>query len=619
MNRILLATLILLAFGTTGAYATGSEGTVSLPPLLLIYDSSNSMWGTLPDGSRKYEAGRRAIAAALASTPPERLVALRAYGHRHAERCDDIELLLPLERAAVQSGRIEQRITALRPTGKTPITRSLTLGLDDLPQQRGEILLITDGVETCDADPCTLIERWRARGIDVRVHVVGVGLEHHQRQAMQCLTDTSGGIYRDADSEESFSAAITEISRGAPQPVPQPNAYAVVLDSVDMAGEPIRALGMVRNVDGNSSWPIRSDGRTPLPGPGRYIASVGARLANTEPYAPTEVPFTIDAPGEQRLRVAVRRPASLSATFTKAGEPHPGALVTAWSGAEQAFQFRPADRPFAAPGAYRFTTELDADNTLELSATLVEGEHTEIAFEAVSTVRVTVDLTLPDGSVRHRVVSLHQIGEQRYRFHGGHGSLVRPGTYEIRSDDPALPLQAQSIQIQQADTHLALPLDAGFVRLTYSGAEEDFTGRADRANLVALDRNASIYLGVDKPQAVLPGRYRVEPHKAAGYFQPIEIEVTAAQTTDAEIVARATGALVVHYADSGNYARPPDRAFVYAAEGQELRRSYLTPGTPVRLLPGAYRVEGWKQAGDIAPQTITIAAGQTSEVVLEPR
>mgnify|MGYP001066788994 CR=1 FL=1 len=71
---------------------------------------------------------------------------------------------------------------------------------EDFGDREGDILLISDGIETCDPDPCDLVQDWHDSGIDIRVHVVGLGLTDMARGAMQCIADASGTTYLDAQS-----------------------------------------------------------------------------------------------------------------------------------------------------------------------------------------------------------------------------------------------------------------------------------------------------------------------------------------------------------------------------------------------------------------------------------
>ena len=64
--------------------------------LLIIYDSSNSMWGELSDKSRKYEAGQDALATLLKDPISGLQIGFRAYGHRRPADCTDSELVCSL-------------------------------------------------------------------------------------------------------------------------------------------------------------------------------------------------------------------------------------------------------------------------------------------------------------------------------------------------------------------------------------------------------------------------------------------------------------------------------------------------------------------------------------------
>jgi Ca-activated chloride channel family protein len=129
-------------------------------PLSIIFDGSNSMWGELPDASRKIEVAKEVFADLDPTLFENREVSLRIYGHRRAGDCSDIELAVPLAPAARALATMAERIDGVTPRGKTPITRSLQAARDDLGDREGDILLISDGIETCDPDPAI----WCSRG-----------------------------------------------------------------------------------------------------------------------------------------------------------------------------------------------------------------------------------------------------------------------------------------------------------------------------------------------------------------------------------------------------------------------------------------------------------------------
>lgn len=49
--------------------------------------------------------------------------------------------------------------------------------------------MVSDGKETCDADPCAAAKELEANGIDFTVHVVGFDLTDEETAQLQCVAD----------------------------------------------------------------------------------------------------------------------------------------------------------------------------------------------------------------------------------------------------------------------------------------------------------------------------------------------------------------------------------------------------------------------------------------------
>ena len=59
------------------------------PGIYVIFDGSNSMWGALPDTSRKIAVAKRAVKEFLTGEFEGHDLALRVYGHRKKGDCRD--------------------------------------------------------------------------------------------------------------------------------------------------------------------------------------------------------------------------------------------------------------------------------------------------------------------------------------------------------------------------------------------------------------------------------------------------------------------------------------------------------------------------------------------------
>lgn len=183
------------------------------PPLtrmLFVFDASNSMnafWGNQP----KINTARELLLQSLKRLEgqPDLELALRLYGHQTPiqpgkQDCDDTKLEVPFGPDRIPE--IRKKLMATRCLGTTPIARSLQRAADDFPALdkgkgarpvRNIIILITDGIEACDEDPCAVSRALQAKGIILKPFVIGVGLTESERYALQCV-----GNYYDASTPE---------------------------------------------------------------------------------------------------------------------------------------------------------------------------------------------------------------------------------------------------------------------------------------------------------------------------------------------------------------------------------------------------------------------------------
>ena len=90
-------------------------------------------------------------------------------------------------------------------------------------EAKATVVLITGGIETCDADPCALGMALEASGLDFTAHVVGFGLTEDDGQAVACLAENTGGKYIQAsDAGALVDALKTTVVLAKPEPAPQP-------------------------------------------------------------------------------------------------------------------------------------------------------------------------------------------------------------------------------------------------------------------------------------------------------------------------------------------------------------------------------------------------------------
>lgn len=174
--------------------------------ILFVLDGSQSMYARWENGSKMKIATRllRNLVDSLSNKDNIEL-ALRAYGHQYSvtsdgRNCKDTKLEVPF--SPTNHEKIKTKLNSIRPRGTTLIAYSLEQAANDFPECdncRNVIILITDGIEECDGDPCAVSLALQKRGVVLKPFVIGLGLEPQVMDAFKCV-----GNFYDARSEETF-------------------------------------------------------------------------------------------------------------------------------------------------------------------------------------------------------------------------------------------------------------------------------------------------------------------------------------------------------------------------------------------------------------------------------
>jgi Ca-activated chloride channel family protein len=269
---------------------------------IIVLDASGSMWGQI-DGRAKLEIAREALGSVLSGLDPATEIGLIAYGHREKGSCEDIELVVPP--AAGTGQAIIDAANAMKFLGKTPLTEAVRRAAGDLKssEEKATVILITDGIETCEADPCALGAELEASGVDFTAHVVGFGLTEDEGKAVACLAENTGGKYIQASDAGALVEALkTTVVVAEPEPVPEPEPAPAPVAAVEFnlmptavyaaEGDPVPAEeGMawevhLINADGTTGERLTTEYGDPKlkldPGTYRLIGKLGEAIAELD-------------------------------------------------------------------------------------------------------------------------------------------------------------------------------------------------------------------------------------------------------------------------------------------------------------------------------------------------
>lgn len=204
-SRILL---VLFFLGLSFQGSTQEQ----LTRVLFILDASNSMnakWGT----DTRIEVAKDILIKCLDSIQgSENLeIALRVYGHQSPitatyQDCNDTKLEIPFSKDNYDA--VKTRIRTLSAKGTTPIARSLEAAAGDFPdnKSRNVIILITDGLEACDNDPCVMAAKLHDKGVNITPFVIGLGLDLSYLDQFKCI-----GYYSEAENKEAFNRVLKTV------------------------------------------------------------------------------------------------------------------------------------------------------------------------------------------------------------------------------------------------------------------------------------------------------------------------------------------------------------------------------------------------------------------------
>ena len=188
--------------------------------VLFIVDFSGSMNQKVGDRP-KIDVAKDVFRNVVNDMPSSAKLGLMLYGHRRAKDCRDIELVSGLGQRPAPA--LAEQVAALPAKGETPIATALLQSLGAFANHKGEqnsVVLITDGREECEGDPCAAAEALASAGLDVKINVVGFRLNEEQRKSIECISRVSGGRYYDAQNAGALRSALADVRQAVTQAPP---------------------------------------------------------------------------------------------------------------------------------------------------------------------------------------------------------------------------------------------------------------------------------------------------------------------------------------------------------------------------------------------------------------
>lgn len=188
-----------------------SIGQTSQPQtrILFLFDASFSMTNKMGRDDSRMQVAKKLLGRMVDSL--EKIdgleIALRVYGHQYTTKdynCTDTKLEVGF--GPDNHAEIKTRLNEIKPSGTTLIAYSLEQAAYDFPvngSSRNIVILITDGIEECNGDPCAVSQALQKQGVLLKPFIIGVGLNEDFRKQFDCV-----GKYFEATNEQEFERVL---------------------------------------------------------------------------------------------------------------------------------------------------------------------------------------------------------------------------------------------------------------------------------------------------------------------------------------------------------------------------------------------------------------------------
>lgn len=195
-----------------------TEGTFVNTPanIEFIIDASGSMLAKIEGTeTERWQVAQAALSSLINSDTisDQAYTVVRTYGRRRGNDCGDLEVAQGLSRYNKES--LLNIISTIKPAvgGTTPLGASLRLAAEDLQAAEGStvVILVTDGLESCNGNPVAEAANFVAGTDQRKVHVIGFALNDPAASAnLQQIAEQGNGLYFDAANAAQLVEALRQ-------------------------------------------------------------------------------------------------------------------------------------------------------------------------------------------------------------------------------------------------------------------------------------------------------------------------------------------------------------------------------------------------------------------------
>jgi len=176
--------------------------------VMVILDSSGSMAEEI-GADEKIEIAKEAVSDFMIDVPEGVKTGLIVYGHKGSNStvnknlsCAGIEEIIKL--GENNSSNIVSAMDAFTPKGWTPIAGSIDFAknifINSGKNNNNYLILLSDGIESCDGDPVTAARNLKSEVSDVKLNVIGLGGTREMQEFLKKIAAAGNGSYLSASN-----------------------------------------------------------------------------------------------------------------------------------------------------------------------------------------------------------------------------------------------------------------------------------------------------------------------------------------------------------------------------------------------------------------------------------
>jgi hypothetical protein len=226
LGRLLAPIALLCATGASAQSQQPPPQQAAPSSTIIVLDGSRSMW-TKVGGQSKVAIVRTALGDAFKTYEDRIAFGLVAAGHRQGKTCAEAELIArPGELTSKTPGKLLFG-AGFKPKLGRPIAAALVEAAKQTPPSGLDVVLITDGLDSCKANVCATVKSLKQAAPQLRIHVIGFDPKAKQTlKPLACVAQSTGGQFLTAATGNDLKQDLTSVLAGVAKAASQPAAVA---------------------------------------------------------------------------------------------------------------------------------------------------------------------------------------------------------------------------------------------------------------------------------------------------------------------------------------------------------------------------------------------------------